>query len=267
MQDRTRSFLDIRSIFQSSKRPRSPNRPKAYHYKKREPSRSSQKLSTMADEHTIYILERSLSDPQLSGEPSIFRKLSVRDPPSCSRSRQTSSRSSRRSSGSSGVHESDTLSSADSGVPLSRAQFPSPSRRSASPQTPRRRGGGSTFQPYTHSGLSVRPFSSPTAPQSQSLQGLQSLPPPPNMGETSYCRPTPFAYPYLNSSRSYYQNSSSPSLAPAPARAPPVAGSIGPPLSRYSRHEPAGPPRPAIQHGYRDRMLVHASVHRNWGSN
>lgn len=253
MQDRSRSFLDIKSLFQSSKRPRSPNPAKSYHYKKREPGNGPNQ-STVADERTVYILQRSLVDPQLSNEATVFRQLSVKDVPSS----PPSLRSSRLSSGSSGVLQPDAMSSADSLVTLSPAQFPSP-RRSASPQLPLRRGGISpselTPRPQGPSGLS--------APPTQQTQSLA-----PNTRDISYSRPTPFAYPSLKNRRLYPQNQPSVEMrrAPASGTAPRVTRPIESSPSLHSRHEPnrGGQARPAMHHGYRDRMLVHASVNKKW---
>ena len=262
MQERTRSFLDIKSLFQSSKRPRTPNPAKIYHYKKRELSNGAgPNQSTEVDENTTYILQRSLMDSQLSSEATIFRQLSVKDAPSSPRTRQSSLRSSSGSSGSSGVLQPDAMSSADSLVTLSPARF----RRSVSPQPPLRRGGISpselTSRPHTPSGLSAPPFSA-VAQQTQSVT--------PNTGDISYCRPTPFAYPSLKNRRSSSQNRPSVEVQrpPTSERASRVTGPIESSPSLHSRHEPnkGGHARPAMHHGYRDRMLVHASVNKNWGT-
>ena len=261
MQDRTRSFFDIKSLFHSSKRSRFPNTTKAYHYQKRE-SPGSAKQSTITDERTVYILERSLIDPHMSNDATLFRQLSVREPPPSPPAQQTSLRSSKRSSGLSGVLESDTTSSADSHDTLIPPSFSS-QRRSASPQLPRRRGRLSspelTPRPHTSSGQGDPPFSH-TAQQDQSLT--------PNTRDTSYSRPTPSAYSFLRSHRPYYQNGPSVELQPPPAStsAPPVAEPIDPAFSLRSRYEPnrSGPARPATHQGYRDRMLVHAPVNGAW---
>jgi len=258
MQDRSRSFLDIKSLFQSSKRPRSPNPAKTYHYKKREASSNGPNQSIVPDENTIYILQRSLVDQQPSDEATIFRQLSVKDAPSSPSTQQSSLRSSRRSSGSSGAPRPDAMSSADSLVTLSPAQFPSP-RRSASPQLPLRRGGISppdlTPRPQAPSGLSAPPFSH-VAQQTR------------NTREISYSRPTPFAYPSFKNRRSSAQNRPSVEVqcSPASRTAPRVAAPIEPSFSLHSGHEPnrGGRTRPATHQGYRDRMLVHASVKKNW---
>jgi len=258
MQDRNRSFLDIKSLFQSSRRSRSPTPAKNYHYKKKGSSSAGPKQSTITDEHTAYILQRTLIDAHLSDGATVFRQLSVREPPSSPPPQQTSLRSSSRSSGSSGVFQSDAMSSAESLVTLSPAQFPS-SPRSASPQLSQRRGGISspelTPRPHTPSGLAAPPFTQQT--QNFTPQSLT-----PDTGEISYSRPTPFAYPYLKTSRSYYQNRPSVELHPPPA-ALGVPEPIAPSLSLHSRKR-SGPDRPATHHGYRDRMLVHAPVKKYW---
>jgi len=255
MQDRSRSFLDIKSLFQSSKRPRSANPAQTYHYKKRESSSNGPNPSMVPDERTIYILQRSLVDPQLSNEATIFRQLSVKDPPCSPRTQQSSLRSSRRFSGSPGILQPDAMSSTDSLATLSPAQFPS-SRRSASPQLPLRRGGISpselTPRPQAPAGL--------PPPFSQHTQYLT-----PNTSDISYSRPTPFAYPSFKNRRFSSQNRRSLEVqrSPRSGTAPRVTEPIEPALSLHSQHEP-NKARPVVYHGYRDRMLVHASVNKNW---
>ena len=267
MQDRNRSFLDIRSLFQSCKRPRSPNPPPSYHYKKRESSSSGPNESAVADQRTIYILQRSLMDQQVSNGAAVFRQLSVKDPPnSPPRTQQTSLRSSRRSSGSSGVFQPDAMRSADSLMTLSPAQFPSPPRSaSASPHLPRRGGISPTPRRHGPSGLNAPQFSHVARPTERLTPHTPNTP---NTRDVSYSRPTPFAYPSFKNRRSYNQHRPSVELrpSPAPGLAPQVAEPIDPSFPPRPRHEPngGGQARPATHSGYRDRMLVHASVNRNW---
>ena len=283
MQDRNRSFLDLKSLFQSSRRPRSPTPRKTYHYKKKEWSSSGPKQSTVTDERTTYIIQRTLIDPHLSNEVSVFRQLSVREQPPSPPSQRSSLRPPRRSNDSSNTFHSDAMSSADSYVTLRPGQFPSSlrsARRSASPRLSQRRGGISSPEltprgdPQTPSGLTVPPFSH-VGQQTQNLTPRRmSL----DKGDISYSRPTPFAYPYLNSSSSDHRNrlvrnrplgewGPEPAPAPALAPAPRVPGAIGPspPLSLHSG-QGGGLGRPTVHHAYRDRMLVHASVNKNWGT-
>ena len=251
MQDRNRSFLDIKSLFQPSKRPRSINPAKTYHYQKRE--LSSGRQSTIPDERTSYILQRSLVEPHLSNEATVFRKLSVRYPPSSPRTQQ---RSPNRPSGSCGALQPGTMNSAGPLVTLSPAQFSSPPR-SASPQLPLRRGGISP--PGMTPRSSYTPFSN-VAQQTQSFT-------PNTRGDTSNSRPT---HPnlQLQTSRSFYRDSPSAELqrVPAPGQAPWIPESIEPSLPFHSQNGPkrSGPAPPTTNHGYRDRMLVHAPVNRNW---
>ena len=268
MQDRNRSFLDIKSLFQSSRRSRSPTPPKTYHYKKKEWSSNARKQSTVTDDRTTYIVQRTLVDPHLSDETAVFRKLSVREPPPSSPPRtQRSSlqppRSPRRSNESSGAFHSDAMSSVDSFATLHPAQFPR-SSRSASPQLSQRRGGISppelTPRAHPSSGLTVPPFSHETqnfTPRRFSL----------DKGDISYSRPTPFAYPFLQS-RSL-QNRPSVEWQPPPAQpSPPPSRPPEPIESSLSFHsrQRDGSGRPTMHHVYRDRMLVHASVNKNWGT-
>jgi hypothetical protein len=259
MQDRNRSFLDIKSLFQSSRRPRSPTPPKTYHYKKKERSSNGRKQSIVTDERTTYIVQRTLIDPHLSNEAAVFRQLSVRPPPPSSPppTQQSSLRSPRRSNDSFGVSHSDTMSSADSFVTLHPAQFPS-SRRSASPQLSQRRGGISspelTPRAQTSSGLNAAPFSHGSQQTQNVTPRRFSL----DKGEISYSRPTPFAYPFLKSGSSYRPSVEwQPSPAPVPRAPEPIESS----LSFHSRQR-GGTGRPAMHHVSRDRMLVHASVNK-----
>jgi hypothetical protein len=243
MQDRNRSFLDIKSLFQSSKRPRSINTAKTYHYQKRESSSSRQ--STIPDERSSYILQRSLVEPHLSTEATVFRKLSVRPPPCPPR---TQRRSPNRPSGLCGVPQPGTMNSADSLA----AQFSS-LPRSASPQPPLRHG---DVSPPGMTPPSYTPFSH----VAQQTQGFA-----PNTRDTSNSGPT---HSNLQTSHSSYRDWPSVELqrVPAPGQAPWIPESIEPSLSFHSQNGPkrSGPTRPATNHGYRDRMLVHAPVNRNW---
>ena len=262
MQDRSRSFLDIKSLFQSSRRSRSATPAKTYHYKKKEWSGSGPKQSTVTDERTTYILQRTLIDPHLSNETTVFRQLSVREPPPSSPTQQTSFRSPRSSSDSYGVFHSDAMSSADSIATISPARFPA-SPRSESPQLSQRRGGISSpdLTPRRHppSGLTVPPFSHvPQQTQNNTPRRLT-----PDKGEISYSRPTPYAYPFVKSRRSSQQNTPSAEWQPLQAPGHRVPEPVQPSFSLHS-HSPqsAGSGRPATTHGYRDRMLVHASVNK-----
>ncbi len=272
MQDRNRSFLDIKSLFHSSRRPRSPTPAKAYHYKKKEWSSSGPKQSTVTDERTTYILQRTLIDPHLSNEATVFRQLSVREPPASpppTSTQQSSLRSPRSSNDSFGVFHSDALSSADSLSTISPAQFPS-SPRSASPQLSQRRGGISsphlTPRLHTPSGLSVPPFIPVTLTQQQTqTQNITPRRLMPDKGDISYSRPTPFAYPFVNTRRSYQHQQNGASVewqpSPAPASAPRVPEpNIEPSFTLHSWQR-GGSGRPATA-TYRDRMLVHASVNK-----
>ena len=270
MQDRTRSFLDIKSLFQSSRRSRSPTPAKTYHYrKKKEWSSSGPKQSMVIDERTTYIIQRTLVDPHLSNETTVFRQLSVREPPaSPPPSQQSSLRSPRSSNDSFGVFHSDAMSSADSVSTISPAQFPS-QPRSASPQLSQRRGGNSspdlTPRLHTPSGLAAPPFSHVTLTQQQQTQNITPRRLTPDKGDISYSRPTPYAYPYVKSRRSYqhqHQNRASVEWQPSPAPTPRLPEPSFEPFT-YSWGR-GGPGRPvtATNPGYRDRMLVHASVNK-----
>ena len=260
MQDRSRSFLDIKSLFQSSRRSRSATPAKTYHYKKKEWSSNGPKQSTVTDEHTTYIIQRTLIDPHLSNETSVFRQLSVREPPPSPHTRQTSSRSPRSSNDSYHVFHSDAMSSADSLVTISPAQFPA-SPRSESPQLSQRRGGISSpdLTPRLHppSGLTAPPFSH-VPHQTQNITPRRLTP---DKGDISYSRPTPFAYPFVKSRRSSQQNGPSAEWQPSQAPGPRVPEPIEPSFALHSPQR-GGSGRPATNHGYRDRMLVHASVNK-----
>lgn len=273
MQDRTRSFLDIKSLFQSSRRPRSPTPAKTYHYKKKkEWSSSGPKQSMVIDEHTTYIIQRTLVDPHLSNETTVFRQLSVREPPaSPPPTQQSSLRSPRSSNDSFGVFHSDAMSSADSISTISPAQFP-PQPRSASPQLSQRRGGISSpdLTPRLHpsSGLAAPPFTHVTLTQQQ--QPTQNITPrrlTADKGDISYSRPTPYAYPYVKSRRSYQHqpNRGSVEWQPSPAPAPRVPEpTFEPSFSLHSwGRGGSGRAARATSPGYRDRMLVHASVNKS----